>query len=474
MLKQLVTQYFAQLYAIQQTGAAQPEQSYYTALQTLLVQAAQIMGRGEVQVILQPQHEDYGVPDFQIQQEQSIIGWTEAKGIDRALNTNTQQIRKYRSALHNLMVTNYLQFRLFVNNESMGDVTLAARLTSQPTQDAITEFEQLLNLFFRQSAPAIQSASQLADVLALRTRFLRQAVRELYEVNSQPLISLHNAYTNYLYPYIDDDDFFDVVAQTIVYALFAAWSQTPGRQFSLDTASTHLPLNVPLLQNLFGLTVNNPALQNTKIGLHVAGLVKLLAQTDPLVLRGDVEEAEEVIQDDVGEDPVMYFYQPFLHSYSPRTAEARGVYYTPLAAVRAMVRIADSVANDCFGRQKGLADQNVFLLDPATGTGTFLAQVARQIRADVEAAGDRDLLQRYLRERFLTNSYGFEFLAAPYIIAHLKLTRILQDEFNFVFKEDERLKVYLTNTLQNPDVVAPVLPFLEALAEETHAAAAIN
>jgi type I restriction-modification system DNA methylase subunit len=457
MIEQLVTQYLAQLYAIQQTGAAQPEQSYYPALQTLLVQAAQIMGRGEAQAILQPQHEDYGVPDFQVQQEQTIIGWTEAKRIDRALNINTQQIRKYRSALHNLMVTNYLHFRLFINNESMGDVTLAASVISQPTQDAITEFEQLLDLFFRQSAPAIQSASQLADALALRARFLRQAVIELYEASSQPLISLHNAYTNYLFPHIDDGDFFDVVAQTIVYALFAAWSQTPRGQFSLNAAATHLPSNVPLLQNLFSLTVNNPALQNTKIGLHVAGLVNLLAQTDPLVLRGDIDEAEEAMQDDVGEDPVMYFYQPFLHSYSPRTAKARGVYYTPLAAVRTMVCIADSVANDSFGRQKGLADQNVFLLDPATGTGTFLAQIARQIKANVEAAGDHDLLQRYLRERFLTNSYGFEFLAAPYIIAHLKLTRILQDEFNFAFEEDERLKVYLTNTLQNPDVVAPVL-----------------
>jgi len=117
MLEQLITQYLAQLDEIQQTGAAQPEQSYYPALQSFLVQAALITGYGDVQAILQPQHQEYGVPDFQVQQGQTIIGWTEAKPLGGPLNHATKQIRQYRSALHNLLFTNYLRFRLFINNE---------------------------------------------------------------------------------------------------------------------------------------------------------------------------------------------------------------------------------------------------------------------------------------------------------------------------------------------------------------------
>ena len=470
-MQQLIAQYLAQLHAIQLTGAAQPEQSYYPALQTFLAQAAAALGHGNVQVIPQPQHQDYGVPDFQVQQSHTIIGWAEAKSLSGALNPNTQQLRQYRSALHNLLLTNYLRFRLFINGQEERDVTLTADLTTPPTSETIAQLEQLLHLFFAQSVPAIQSAAQLADALALRARFLRHAVSELFGAQSPPLVSLHNAYRQYLYPDISNDDFFDLVAQTIVYALFAAWSQTPEGAFSLNTAATHLPANVPLLQNLFALTVTNPALQNTPIGLHVSGVVSLLSQTSPQILHVSPNTA---LQDDVGQDPVMYFYEPFLHAYSPRTAEARGVYYTPLPAVRAMVRIADAVARTFFTREKGLADQNVFLLDPATGTGTFLAQVARQIKENVEAAGDTSLLPQYLHQRFVANSYGFEFLAAPYTIAHLKLTRILQDECGLTLLPNERLKVYLTNTLQMEHITAPALPYLEELAAETHAAAAVK
>jgi hypothetical protein len=466
-LQALATAYLAQLHAIQQTGAAQPEQSYYGPLQTFLQGAANLLHHGNVQAILQPQHQEYGVPDFQVQQGHSIIGWVEAKTLGGPLNHNTRQIRQYRSALHNLIFTNFLRFRLFIGGELHGEVELAATANTAPTAAAIAGLSGLLNLFFQESIPAVQSAAQLADILALRARFLRLAVGN--SLGLAPVQALRNAYTQYLFPGIDDEDFSDLVAQTIVYTLFAAWSQTQLGNFTLATAAGHLPPNIPLLQNLFTLTVSNPALTNTPIGLQVTGVANLLAATNPNVL---LVGPDEDVQADVGQDPVMYFYQPFLHAYSERTAKARGVYYTPLPAVRAMVRIANAITTEGFGRELGLAGPNVFLLDPATGTGTFLVQVGRQIVSNITEGGDAGLLAEYLQQRFVNNSFGFEFLAAPYTIAHLKLARFLQHECGL--DHVDRLRVYLTNTLQTPQFAAPALPLLEALAEENQAATGIK
>ena len=465
-MQTLTTAYLAQLLAIQQTGAAQPEQSYYPALQIFLQNAAERLQHGAVQAVLQPQHQDYGVPDFQVQQGHTIVGWAEAKALGGALYHNTNQIRQYR-ALHNLLFTNFLRFRLFVNGQEYGEVTLADAPDAVPTSAAVAGISELLNVFFQQSVPAIQSAGQLAHALALRARFLRQAVIDAMEL--APVQALHNAYTQYLFPDIGGDDFADLVAQTIVYTLFAAWSQTQFGQLTLLNAAAQLPPNIPLLLTLFNLTANNAALTHTAIGLHVTGVVNLLAATNPDIL---LIGAGEDVQEDVGHDPVMYFYQPFLHAYSPRTAEARGVYYTPIPAVRAMVKIADAIATNVYGRELGLAGENVFLLDPATGTGTFLVEAGQRIVANVTAAGDAGLLPQYLQQRFVTNSCGFEFLAAPYTIAHLKLARFLYHDCGLA--NIQRLRVYLTNTLHTPEFIAPALPFLEALAEENQAATAIK
>ncbi len=429
--------------------------------------AADLLHHGEVQVILQPQHQEYGVPDFQVQQGHAIVGWAEAKTLGGTLNHNTKQIRQYRSALHNLIFTNFLTFRLFIHGELHGEVELTGSTEGVATAIAVAALSELLNLFFQESIPAVESASQLADVLALRARFLRLAVAN--GLTLAPVQALRNAYTQYLFPGISDEDFADLVAQTIVYTLFAAWSQADAGQFTLATAAAQLPPNIPLLQNLFALTVSNPALANTPIGLQVGGVAGLLAATNPNVL---LSSPDETVQADVGQDPVMYFYQPFLHAYSERTAKARGVYYTPIPAVAAIVRIANSITTEVYDRELGLAGPNVFVLDPATGTGTFLVQVGRQIVNNINAAGDSDLLTQYLEQRFANNTFGFEFLAAPYTIAHLKLARFLHNECGL--PHGERFKVYLTNTLQTPQFAAPALPLLEALAEENQAAANIK
>jgi Type ISP C-terminal specificity domain/N-6 DNA Methylase len=466
-VQNLATSYLAQLHAIQQTGVAQPEQSYYTALQTFITGAAPVLGHGHVQVILQPQHQDYGVPDFLVHQGHQWIGCIEAKALGGALNHNTQQLQQYRLGVQNLLFTNYLRFKLFLNGELFGEVELAPSVANAPTALAVDLLGQLLNSFLGHGVPLIDNAEQLASALAIRARFLRQAV--LDSLALQPVQALLNAYRQYLFPAIENDDFADLVAQTIVYTLFAAWSQTPYQQFSLSTAAAHLPPNIPLLQILFTLTVNNPALAHTVIGLHINAVESLLAATNPNIL---TIEAGVDVQQDVGHDPVMYFYQPFLHAYSKRTAEARGVYYTPVPAVRAMVRFADAIANQVYGRDLGLAGPNVQLLDPATGTGTFLAEVGRKIIQNVQSAGDQNLVAQYLTQRFIPNTFGFEFLAAPYTIAHLKLARFLHTEAGI--EQFERLKIYLTNTLQTPAFVAPPLPLLEALAAENEAATEVK
>lgn len=470
-MRELVAEYLRKMRAKRDTGATQPEQSYYPEFDAFLTDAAAILGYGQAQVIPQPQHNDYGVPDFQVQSGTLIMGWAEAKPLGGPLNHNTDQLKQYRSALHNLIFTNYLRFQLFENGDLLQDVVIARDIDATPSADAILQLEALLRLFFAQSAPSIRTASELAAVLAMRARFLRQAVADLYRADAPALVALHNAYEQFLYSDIGEDDFYDLVAQTIVYTLFSAWTGAPQGQFSLDRAASYLPPNVPLLKDLFTLTVSNPDLANTAVALHVAGVVAVLSGTDSAVLK---VRQEGRLHEDVGNDPVMYFYEPFLHAYSPKIARVRGIYYTPLPAVRAMVRLADGVIRDKFDRPAGMADKQVYVLDPATGTGTFLVETARQVAENAQGLGDRDSLDAYLRGRFIANSYGFEFLAAPYTIAHLKLTRALQADYGFDLAAGERFKVYLTNTLQNPGPALTPLPGLTRVAEEARLAGVIK
>jgi predicted helicase len=146
-------------------------------------------------------------------------------------------------------------------------------------------------------------------------------------------------------------------------------------------------------------------------------------------------------------DPFIYFYENFLAKYDAKMKKSRGVYYTPPPVVNFIVRAIDDILKDTFGIADGLADHShVTVLDFACGTGTFLLEVFQQIFENIGGA-DSGKANLIVRDHMLRNVYGFEYLIAPYTIAHLKLSQYLADQ-GHPLSSGERLQVFLTNTLE--------------------------
>lgn len=144
-------------------------------------------------------------------------------------------------------------------------------------------------------------------------------------------------------------------------------------------------------------------------------------------------------------DPYLHFYETFLASYDPKLREVRGVYYTPAPVVIFIINAIDEALKQDFNHKKGLSealDKNITLLDFATGTGTFLLEAFRKALEPISKNS-----VNYNPKALIDKFCGFEFLIAPYTIAHLKISQSFKEEFNSPLNDDESLKIALTNTL---------------------------
>ncbi|MEW5721212.1 MAG: N-6 DNA methylase, partial [Chloroflexota bacterium] len=248
------------------------------------------------------------------------------------------------------------------------------------------------------------------------------------------------AFQETLIPDLTPAQFADMFAQTIAYGMFAARANDPTpKDFSRMEAAFVLPKTNPFLRKLFH-EIAGPDL-DPRVAWIADDLANLLARAD----------MERVLKDfgkrTKREDPVVHFYETFLAAYDARLRKARGVYYTPEPVVSYIVRSVDYLLRKEFGKANGLADPSVLLLDPAVGTATFLYFVIQQIHETLTAQGQQGAWAKYVAEKLLPRLFGFEILMAPYTVAHLKLGIELKD-LGYDFAGDERLGIYLTNSLE--------------------------
>jgi len=204
----------------------------------------------------------------------------------------------------------------------------------------------------------------------------------------------------------------------------------------------------------------------TRIAWLVDDLAQVLAQADMEAVLKDFGKRT------AKEDPVVHFYETFLKEYDPKVREMRGVYYTPEPVVSYIVRSIDHLLKDRFNKPKGLANDKTLILDPAVGTATFLYMVINEIYQAITRQGQQGLWNDYVADKLLPRIFGFELLMAPYAVAHLKLGLLLQ-ETGYEFKSDQRLGIYLTNTLEEAIKRAETL-FARWITEEANAAAEIK
>lgn len=445
-MPQRIRHYLQSLERELQTGRAR-EHAYRTPLKTLL----ESLSPG-VNAVNEPKHiVDAGAPDFIVLRGADVpIGYLETKDLDVDLQREerSEQMTRYRDALNNLILTNYLDFRWYVEGElrleaSLGRLARDGR-TIRRDPASIQAVLALLQQFFAQQPEAIGRADELARRMAHLARLLRQAIEKTFEQEDDqgPFHAQLQAFQNTLVLDLDRSQFADMYAQTLTYGLFAARVQTPANaRFDRDSAARYLPHTNPFLRDFFYL-VSGPYLPDT-VSWLVDDLAHLLDRADMAEILRDFGRRTRQ------EDPVIHFYETFLREYDPALREQRGVYFTPESVVSFIVRAIDDILQTHFGRPDGLADANTLILDPAAGTGTFLYFVIQHIYDHLQATGQGGTWNAYVRQRLLPRLFGFELLMAAYAMAHLKLDLQLK-ELGYDFHGQERLKIYLTNTLDQP------------------------
>jgi predicted helicase len=449
------------------TGMAK-EHAYRGALDRLL----QETGDG-VQAINDSAWVECGAPDFIVLRDVTPLGYVEAKDIDTSLDDaqRSPQLKRYRESLSNLILTDYLEFRWYVEGEERDRARLATASRDgkvKSTGAGIDAVGQLLERFFAQEAPMLGSAKELAQRMASLARMIRDLIEEAYKLEGTEgrLHSQLAAFRETLIPELAAEQFADMYAQTITYGLFAARVRAPGGgQFTRQEAGWNLPPTNPFLRKLF-TEIAGPDVAK-EIAWAVDDLAHLLARADMSEVLRDFGKATKQ------EDPIVHFYETFLAHYNPQMRQRRGVYYTPEPVVSYIVRSIDHLLKTRCDRPLGLADERVMILDPACGTGTFLYFVIQEIHDTVVRERGEGAWNSYVREKLLPRIFGFELLMAPYAVAHMKLALQLQG-LGYDFQGEERLGVYLTNSLEEAITKAETLGFARFISEEADAASEIK
>ena len=453
--------YLQNILQTQTTSEATPELSLFPHLQALLEETAvNHFRRDTVRFTQEPRRLDQiGRPDFIAMEGLLPIGYIEAEAHGRDLNALTgharEQNARFIENLDNFILTNFVEFRLYRD----GQLRETANIT-----DAPDELETLLERFLNAGHVQIVSPEALARYLARRTRELQTQITTTLTDEGSNIHAMFSAFKETLISTLTPDDFADMYAQTLAYGLFAARCTLPNAtNFSRHTAVQALPRSNPFLVQLF-YHVASPTLE-TNVTYILDDIASLLQNVPTEMLRTAFAAKNHL------EDPVIHFYETFLAEYDPQRRVDRGVYYTPPQVISYIVRSVDSLLRTALNRPDGLADDGTLILDPATGTGGFLLTVLDHIRGSVtETYGTGEWIQ-YVNAELVKRIFGFELLVAPYTIAHLKLSLFLQAQG---WRADERLRIYLTNTLEQPEEMQPSLPFAEFISDEANAALSVK
>ncbi len=489
--------YLAALEASIKRGDA-TEHTHRPALKAMLEAVA---GDPAVQAVNEPRRIACGAPDYVIARGTVPLGYVEAKDVGANLNEveRSEQLVRYRDSLGNLILTDYLEFRWYLG----GDLKLTASLP-RPGRDghirwndtAGSEVAQLLGQFLEADIPLAASPVELATRMAKLAQLIRSLILQTFaaEGDTGELHAQCEGFKRVLLDTLTTEQFADMYAQTLCYGLFAARCNAPAGGFTRQSAAGALPKTNPFLRRLFN-SIAGPDLDD-RIAWAVDQLALLLARADIAAILQDFGRRTRQ------EDPVVHFYETFLAAYDPKLRETRGVYYTPEPVVDYIVRSVDALLKRDFGIADGLAHagkvrakrikaeparpgrtasgtvrevsewaHRVQILDPACGTGTFLYRVIGLIRECF--AGNAGAWPGYVAEHLLPRLFGFEILMAPYAVAHMKLGLELHDS-GYDVGNDERLRVYLTNTLEEAHAHTNLPMFASFLAEEARAAADVK
>ena len=489
-----LAQYIAKIDTLYKTGNAR-EHSYRGDLQNLIMAILP-----DVLVTNEPARVDCGAPDYVLTRKDVPIGYIEAKdiGVDLASKTLKEQFDRYKAGLTNLIFTDYLDFHFYKEGEFVTKIAIAKIENNAiiPIPENFEQFTSLIKNFAQTISQTIKSPTKLAQMMAGKAKLMADVIEKSLNKddeseNRSQLKSQMLAFQQMLIHDIDNKAFADIYAQTIAYGMFAARYHDPTLPtFSRQEAAELIPKSNPFLRKLFQ---------------DIAGydldhrLVWIVDELVSIFLASDVAQIMKNFgRSTKQEDPVVHFYETFLGEYNPALRKARGVWYTPQPVVNFIVRAVDDILKTEFNLKEGLADTSkikikkkavtqtkgkdaklkeveteievhkVQILDPATGTGTFLAEVVKHIHKKFE--GQQGIWSKYVTNDLIPRLNGFELLMASYAMAHLKMDMLLT-ETGYKPTDDQRFRIFLTNSLEeaHPDTQTLFSSWLSDEADQANA-----
>jgi len=464
-MEDLIKAYIKHIDLLYQTGVT-TEHSFRGDLQKLLEDTT------GYKVINEQKRIDCGAPDLALYKNNVPYAYFEAKDLEvgdlDGRKKNKEQFDRYKASLNTIVFTDYLDFHLYEDNSLISKVELAYidKGHIRLNDDAVPRFISLLEHIKMLKPQTISSPIKLAKIMASKARMLADAIEKVLANDTYQTGSFWNklrAFKEVLNNDLNEKTYADLYAQTIAYGLFAArlHDDTPDT-FTRQEAANLIPKSNPFLRQIFQQLAGYDI--NDSIAWIVDDLVNIFAVTDVKKLRKNFGKEMEK------RDPMIHFYEDFLSEYDPASKKKFGVYYTPQPVVEFIVRAVDDILKTEFNLPDGLADKSkvevpikrmeegkdvetitmeprhrVQILDPATGTGTFLAEVVRRIKEQQQPG----IWPKYVDEHLLPRIHGFELMMAPYTIAHLKLDMLINwwGDQKLEKDHDDRVQIYLTNSL---------------------------
>ncbi|UOR71963.1 N-6 DNA methylase [Helicobacter pylori] len=411
----------------------------------------------EFKIEHEPKKEQGSQPDFRVSFQGLNIGYIENKRVGANLRelSKSDQICKYLELNPNLMLTDYLNFAWVGKDEnnaplikkeisvaSLDELSKPLKPKPQTERDLI----ELFKSFFNHEAAPIANAKDFATHLSPRTRYLKDALIK-YQEKTQ-VSSIFNNFKEYLYEELSFEDFSDALAQTLTYSLFLAKLNHPFEKINLDNVRSSIPKNFAVIREMADFLKKLDEIQEIQWLLN-----EILSSINHVDMDSIIKDLNE------DKDPYLHFYETFLSAYDPKLRESKGVYYTPDSVVKFIINALDSLLKTHFkdaplGLKSALDNENIKLLDFATGTGTFLLEAFRKA-LEMRKTSDGGISTKEDKyQNLLKQFYGFEYLIAPYAIAHLNLSQAFKEEFKKPLKENDALKIILTNTLIQPSEIA--------------------
>ncbi|OYZ30143.1 MAG: DNA methyltransferase [Sphingobacteriales bacterium 17-39-43] len=472
------------------------EHTYRGDLQTLLMSLLP-----DILVTNEPARVACGAPDYMLTRKDVPVGYIEAKdiGVDLHAKILKEQFDRYKAGLPNLILTDYLEFHFYKSTVFSTSIAIARIENGNivPLENNFAAFEGLIKNFAQTVSQTIKSPTKLAEMMAGKAKLMAHIIENSlnFDDENDTRSSLKKqmlSFKQMLIHDIDNKAFSDIYAQTIAYGMFAARYHDPTLPtFSRQEAATLIPKSNPFLRKLFQ-DIAGYDLDDRLVWI-VDELVNIFLATDVAdIMRNFGKSTKQ-------EDPVVHFYETFLAAYNPALRKARGVWYTPQPVVNFIVRAVDDILKTEFNLPQGLADttkikatskhvtksttdqrsklkevlleqevHKVQILDPATGTGTFLAEVVRHIYKNFE--GQQGIWSNYVNQHLIPRLNGFELLMASYAMAHLKMDMLLT-ETGYKATTDQRFRIFLTNSLEeaHPDTGTLFSSWLSDEADQANA-----